>query len=72
MSNKDNNSRHYVPIWEKYLLTIPEAAKYFGFSAIKLREITSERPDAEYIYWNGTRAMINRKVLEKYIDEGLF
>lgn len=61
-----------VPLWEKYLLSIPEASEYFGIGAAKLRQIVSENPSADYVFWNGTRAMIKRKILEKYIDEDLF
>ena len=29
-----------VPVWEKVLLTVNEAAEYFGISAHKIRELT--------------------------------
>ena len=57
-----------VPIWEKYTLTIEEAAQYFRVGENKLRKIVSENKDADYILWNGTRPQIKRVLFEHYID----
>ena len=38
MNNND------VPIWEKYTLTIEEAAKYFRIGESKLRKLAEENP----------------------------
>lgn len=35
-----------VPIWEKYTLTIEEAAKYFRIGENKLRKLAEENPSA--------------------------
>ena len=35
-----------VPIWEKYTLTIVEAAKYFHIGENKLRKLAEENPAA--------------------------
>lgn len=57
-----------VPIWEKYTLTIEEAAVYFRIGENKLRRLVSENKDAEYIIWNGNRPQIKRIKFEKLID----
>ena len=57
-----------VPVWEKYTLTIEEAAQYFRVGENKLRKIVSENKDADYILWNGTRPQIKRVLFERYID----
>ena len=57
-----------IPIWEKYTLTIDEAAFYFRVGEAKLRKIVSENQDADYVLWNGGRAQIKRKKFEDYID----
>ncbi len=57
-----------VPIWEKYTLTIEEAAAYFRVGENKLRKIVSENKDADYVLWNGNRPQIKRKLFEKFID----
>lgn len=57
-----------VPIWEKYTLTIEEAAKYFRVGEKKLRKLAEENPDANWLIMNGNRAQIKRKQFEKVID----
>ena len=57
-----------IPFWEKYTLTIEEAAQYFQIGETKLRRFLDENPDAEYILINGNRRQIKRALFEKYID----
>lgn len=57
-----------IPIWEKYTLTIEEAAAYFRIGEGKLRSLVSEDRDAEFILWNGNRPQIKRTLFEKYVD----
>lgn len=57
-----------IPIWEKYTLTVDEAAAYFRVGENKLRKLIQENKDAEYIIWNGNRAQIKRNLFEKFID----
>lgn len=58
-----------VPIWEKYTLTIEEAATYFRIGENKLRKVVSENADADFILWNGNRPQIKRIIFERYIDK---
>ena len=58
-----------VPIWEKYTLTIEEAAKYFRIGEGKLRKLEEENPSAPWVLMNGNRIQIKRKLFEKLIDE---
>lgn len=60
--------RPQVPIWEKYTLTVEEAAAYFRIGENKLRQLVNEHPDAEYILWNGNRPQIKRIMFGKMID----
>ena len=57
-----------VPLWERYILSVEEAAAYFRIGENKLRRIISENQNADFILWNGNRAQIKRKKFEKYID----
>lgn len=57
-----------IPIWEKYTLTIEEAAQYFQIGENKLRRILEENPDEEFVLNNGNRKQIKRRLFEKYID----
>lgn len=58
-----------VPIWEKYTLSIEEAAEYFRIGRKRLREIAAQNPNADFLLCNGNRIQIKRKKFEKYIDE---
>ena len=58
-----------VPIWEKYTLTIEEAAKYFRIGENKLRRLAEENLNAGWVLQNGNRLQIKRKKFEKLIDE---
>lgn len=57
-----------VPIWQKYTLTIEEAAEYFRIGQIKIRQMVADNPHADYILMNGNRIQIKRKLFEAYID----
>lgn len=65
MKGEDNMN---VPIWEKYTLTIEEAAKYFRIGENKLRKLAEENRTAGWVIQNGNRIQIKRRQLEKVID----
>ena len=54
----------YVPIWERYTLTIEEAAKYFRIGENKLRRLAEENRNAGWLIMNGNRIQIKRKQFE--------
>lgn len=58
-----------VPLWEKYLLTIEEAAVYFGIGENRLRELVALDVKREFSIDNGNRTLIKRKKFERWIDE---
>lgn len=58
----------FVPVWEKYSLTIEEAAAYFRIGENSIRQILNENIDADFWFWNGNRKQIKRKLFEKYMD----
>ncbi len=57
-----------VPIWEKVLLTLEEAASYTGIGINKLREI-SNKEDCSFIIWNGSKRLFKRAKLEEYLEK---
>lgn len=59
----------YVPIWEKYMLTVREAASYFGIGEHKLRELLDADVTRKYSVWNGKRQLVKRRRLEEYLDD---
>ena len=62
------NIRNQIPLWERYTLTVEEAAIYFRVGKNKLRRFIQESPDADFIIWNGNRPQIKRIKFEQYID----
>ncbi len=59
-----------VPVWEKYALTITEAAEYFHIGENKLRNVVDSNLEANYLLFNGNRILIKRKLFEQYLDDG--
>lgn len=55
-----------VPISEKVLLTIDEAAKYTGIGQGKLREISNE-DNCPFVLWNGSKRMFKREKLVSFL-----
>jgi len=57
-----------VPIWEKSNLTLEEAAAYSGIGINKLRDITNGE-HCKLVLWVGSKRLIKRKLLDKYLEE---
>ena len=58
-----------LPWYEKYTLTIEEAAQYFGIGETALRRFLNEHEDASFIIKNGSKTLIKKAVFAKYLDE---
>lgn len=59
--------KHEVPIADKALLTLEEAAAYFNLGMNKLRELTAD-DHCPYVLWNGSKRLIKRKALEEFLN----
>ncbi len=57
-----------IPYWEKYMLTLREAAEYFHIGEKKLRQIVEDNMDADFLLTSGNRIMIKRKRFEEFLD----
>ena len=57
-----------IPYWEKYMLTLREAAEYFHIGEKKMRQIVDENMDANFLLTSGNRIMIKRKLFEEYLN----
>ena len=64
-----NTTKPYVPVWEKYALTIYEAAEYFGSGEHRLRTLVRENRQADFVLWIGVKVEIKRKLFEKFLNE---
>lgn len=59
-----------VPVWKKYLLTVDQAAQYFGIGKKKLYFLIDENKDFadSFVVKVGTKSLINRKKFEEFVD----
>lgn len=55
-----------VPIWEKSLLTVKEAAAYFNIGQGKIISLTNYSA-AKCALWIGSRRLIKRKAFEEFV-----
>ena len=55
-----------VPIADKYMLTVEEAAAYFNIGEARIKEITDGMKDLTVMV--GVKRLINRKKMEQYLD----
>ena len=58
-----------VPLWEKYALTVDQAAEYFGIGQKKIRNMICIYKDAKWYMLNGERTLIKRKLFEDFLNE---
>ena len=63
------NSESKVPLWEKYILTIQEAAEYFHIGEKKLRKLVNSNLDAGFVIQNGVKILIKRQRFEQFLDK---
>ena len=63
-----NEKKVEVPIWEKTMLTLEEAAAYSGIGVHKLRQLTDAK-NCPFILWNGNKRLIKRRKFDEYIEK---
>ena len=65
----DNDRKCNVPIWEKYCLSVEEAAQYFHIGEERLRRLQRENSGADYLLTVGNRCYFKREKFERFVDE---
>ncbi len=68
MTYNEMNNIKGIPVWEKYTLSINEAADYFNIGMNKLRKMANENKSADWVLWNNTKVLVKRKKFENLID----
>lgn len=64
-SKKDEDG---IPLWQRYSLSVPEVAKYFGIGETRLYQIVAEHPGADFILKIGSHIKIKRVLFERFLD----
>ncbi len=64
---KEEVTKDEIPVWEKWALVVEEAAPYFHIGENKLREMIHENESADWILWNGNKALIKREQFKQYL-----
>lgn len=70
----DNNkfkTNNFIPIHEKFNLTVEEASKYFNIGRDKLYELANE-DGYKFVLHNGRNILIKRKLFEKYLEQNTY
>lgn len=60
-------SKTIVPVGEKYMLTMREAAEYFNIGVKKMRRLAEDNLGRFAVY-NGNRYLIIRTKFEKFLE----
>lgn len=58
----------FIPVWERYVLSITEASEYYHIGENKLRMIVDEHSEADFVIMNGNRILIKRKRFEEFLN----
>lgn len=59
-----------VPIWEKRLLTVDEAALYTNIGQNRIAELL-KKPSCPFVIYVGRKKLVKRKEFERYLDENI-
>ena len=60
--------KRLVPVWEKELLSVKEAAAYFGIGENKIREMTDGQT-CHYVLWVGNKRLIKRRLFQQVLEQ---
>lgn len=68
----DDRQSIQIPVWEKYALTIKEAAEYYNIAETKLKDYLLHNLNAPFTLKGGARLLVKRKLFESFLDESNF
>ncbi len=57
-----------IPLKDRELLTVKEAAAYFNIGMNRIREITND-DGCKFVLWVGNKRMIKRELFKAYLEE---
>lgn len=59
-----------IPIWEKQLLTIDEAALYTNIGQNRISELL-KKPSCPFVIYIGRKKLVKRKEFEQFLSENI-
>ena len=65
----DTRCKFEIPIYERYLLDVKEAAEFYHIGEKKLRDMADYYADYGFAIINGNRLLIKRKKFQEFLDE---
>lgn len=68
MIGKSVEKKPEVPIWQKTMLTLEEAASLTGIGINKLRNLSNEET-CTFVLWNGSKRLLKRVKLEEFLNK---
>ncbi len=73
MEVQENNKKPklYIPMSEKFNLTVEEASQYFNIGRDKLYQLVNEE-GCKFVLFNGRNILIKRIIFEKYLEQNTY
>ena len=68
-AGKENVKVLDVPVWEKFALTVNEAAVYFNIGEKKIRKLVDDNRSDGFVIQNGVKVLINRRKFEEFLND---
>ena len=66
---ENQGNKLQIPYYEKYLLSIDEAAVYFHIGSRKMQQLVQTNPKARWWLINGNRKMIKKAMFADWLDQ---
>lgn len=66
------NSRLEIPVYQRFSITVEEAAAYFMIGENRLRELIKNDRNSDYILWVGSTVRIKREQFENFLAKTNF
>ena len=58
-----------IPLWEKYALTLKEAAEYYSIPETRLKNYMLANPTESFVLKAGSKLLVKRKLFDAFLDE---
>ena len=63
-----NDNTVIIPIYERYLLDVKEAAQFFHIGEKKIRQMADIYANSGFVIMNGNKVLIKRAKFQEFLD----